>query len=133
MTAKTTSAPAMRAALAGTRALLLDMDGVIVSAGQLIPGAADAIGRLARAVRRRRLEVGTVEEQEPVRRLGADVVAVLGQDGGQPGSLAWAFDRIDLSVAPSGIHDDEPDQTGSHHQPDDEQPDIELGIHRGEV
>ena len=49
MTAKTTnptSAPAMRAALAGTRALLLDMDGVIVSAGQLIPGAADAIARL---------------------------------------------------------------------------------------
>lgn len=49
MTAKTstsTSAPAMRAALAGTRALLLDMDGVIVSTGQLIPGAADAIARL---------------------------------------------------------------------------------------
>ena len=49
MTAKTTGATsesAMRAALAGTRALLLDMDGVIVSAGQLIPGAAEAIARL---------------------------------------------------------------------------------------
>ncbi len=43
---KATSAPAMRAAMVGTRALLLDMDGVIVSTGQLIPGAAEAIARL---------------------------------------------------------------------------------------
>ena len=81
MTAKATtptSAPAMRTALAGTRALLLDMDGVIVSAGQLIPGAADAIARLettgfpyrivtnTSAVSRERLSFWS-------RRLGADI------------------------------------------------------------
>jgi HAD superfamily hydrolase (TIGR01458 family) len=36
----------LRAALAGTRALLLDMDGVIVSAGALIPGASEAVALL---------------------------------------------------------------------------------------
>ncbi len=35
-------------ALAGVRALLLDLDGVIVLAGQAIPGAADAIAELER-------------------------------------------------------------------------------------
>lgn len=36
----------MARGLAGVRALLLDMDGVLVSRGQAIPGAADALGRL---------------------------------------------------------------------------------------
>lgn len=38
----------LRAALAGTRALLLDLDGVIVVAGAAIPGAAEAIAMLER-------------------------------------------------------------------------------------
>lgn len=46
MTAMTSSTPELRAALAGTRALLLDMDGVIVSTGELIPGAARAVAHL---------------------------------------------------------------------------------------
>ena len=79
------------------------------------------------------VQIRPVEQEQSIGRLGADVVAVLGQDGGQPGGLARSLDRVDLDVAPSGIHDDEPDQTGSHHQPDDEQPAVELGIHRGEV
>lgn len=41
--------PELRAALAGTRAMLLDMDGVIVAAGQPIPGAAKSIARLEAA------------------------------------------------------------------------------------
>ena len=45
-TALASTTAELRAALAGTRALLLDMDGVIVSAGQLIPGAAAAIADL---------------------------------------------------------------------------------------
>ena len=40
-----------------------------------------------------------------------------------------ALDRVDLGFAPARIHDDEPDQPGSDDEPDDEQPDIELGIH----
>jgi HAD superfamily hydrolase (TIGR01458 family) len=38
----------LRAALAGTRALLLDLDGVIVVAGEPVPGAPEAIARLER-------------------------------------------------------------------------------------
>ena len=36
----------LRAALAGTRALLLDLDGVIVVAGEPVPGAPEAVARL---------------------------------------------------------------------------------------
>ena len=38
----------LRAALHGVRALLLDLDGVIVLAGKAIPGAAEAIAELER-------------------------------------------------------------------------------------
>lgn len=38
----------LRAALAGVRAFLLDLDGVIVLAGAIIPGAADAVAALGR-------------------------------------------------------------------------------------
>lgn len=38
----------LRAALAGLRAFLLDLDGVIVLAGAIIPGAADAVAALER-------------------------------------------------------------------------------------
>jgi HAD superfamily hydrolase (TIGR01450 family) len=41
--------PALEAALHGSRALLLDMDGVLVSRGQPIPGAGAAIARLTAA------------------------------------------------------------------------------------
>jgi HAD superfamily hydrolase (TIGR01458 family) len=41
-------APSLRDALAGTRALLLDLDGVIVVAGAPVPGTAEAIGTLER-------------------------------------------------------------------------------------
>ena len=36
----------LRTALAGTRALLLDLDGVIVVAGDAVPGAPEAIAAL---------------------------------------------------------------------------------------
>ena len=38
----------LRAAMRGVRALLLDLDGVIVTAGEAVPGAADAIAPLER-------------------------------------------------------------------------------------
>jgi HAD superfamily hydrolase (TIGR01458 family) len=41
------SAADLRAALAGVRALLLDLDGVIVLKGELLPGAGPALARLA--------------------------------------------------------------------------------------
>jgi HAD superfamily hydrolase (TIGR01458 family) len=44
----TTDRAALRAALAGTRALLLDLDGVIVIAGTAVPGSVEAIAELER-------------------------------------------------------------------------------------
>jgi HAD superfamily hydrolase (TIGR01458 family) len=46
MTADRAEPTTLRAALAGTRALLLDLDGVIVLAGAAVPGAAQAIASL---------------------------------------------------------------------------------------
>jgi HAD superfamily hydrolase (TIGR01450 family) len=43
------SDPELRRQLAGVRALVLDMDGVLVLRGRLIPGVADALGRLTSA------------------------------------------------------------------------------------
>jgi len=74
-----------------------------------------------------------MEAQQTFDRLGADVVPVLDHDRGDPRRLAWALDVIDLRFAPPRVHDDEPDQPGSHDEPDDEQPDVELGGHRGPV
>lgn len=45
---RTTDPTALRAALRGVRALLLDLDGVIVSAGQAVPGSVAAVTELER-------------------------------------------------------------------------------------
>jgi HAD superfamily hydrolase (TIGR01458 family) len=45
---RTTDPAALRSALHGIRALLLDLDGVIVSAGVAVPGSVDAIAELER-------------------------------------------------------------------------------------
>jgi len=45
---RTTDPLALRDALRGIRALLLDLDGVIVSAGKAVPGSVDAIAELER-------------------------------------------------------------------------------------
>ena len=74
-----------------------------------------------------------MEQEEPLGGFGADLVPVVAHDGGEPRSLARALDRVDLGLAPARVHDDEPDQPGSHDEPDDEQPYVELGIHPPEV
>lgn len=45
---RTTDADALRGALRGVRALLLDLDGVIVAAGVAVPGSVEAIAELER-------------------------------------------------------------------------------------
>lgn len=45
---RTIDPDALRSALHGVRALLLDLDGVIVSAGQPVPGSVDAVNELER-------------------------------------------------------------------------------------
>ena len=74
-----------------------------------------------------------MEQEQSLRGLRADLVAVLAQDGGQPEGLARALDRVDLGIPPTGVHHDKPDKSGSDDEPDDEQPYVELGIHPPEV
>jgi hypothetical protein len=74
-----------------------------------------------------------MQEEQALRGLGTYVVAILPQHRRQPGGLPRALDRVDLGFAPAGIGDDEPDQPGSHDEPDDEQPYVELGNHPPEV
>ena len=71
--------------------------------------------------------------EEPIGGLRTDVVAIVRQDCREPGRLAWPFHGVHLGLTPSRVQHDEPDQPGSHDEPDDEQPYIELGIHRAEV
>jgi hypothetical protein len=74
-----------------------------------------------------------VELEDAGRGRRADVVALLAQDGGQPEGLAWSFLVIDVLLAPARVGHHEPDQAGPDDEPDDEQPPIELGVHRGRV
>lgn len=83
----------VRAALHGVRALLLDLDGVIVVAGEIIPGAAEAVGRLERAHRPYRIVTNTsaVSRSTLARwsaRLGAPIPAARFQSA-LSASAAW--------------------------------------------
>jgi hypothetical protein len=71
--------------------------------------------------------------QQPAGAGRADVDPLLVEDRGQPERLASGLDLFDVRFAPARVEDHEPDQPGSHDEPDDEQPPVELGIHRGEV
>lgn len=89
----TTRGTDLRAALHGVRALLLDLDGVIVVAGEIIPGAADAVGRLERAGRPYRIVTNTsaVSRSTLARwsaRLGAPIPAARFQSA-LSASAAW--------------------------------------------
>jgi len=74
-----------------------------------------------------------VEFQQTFRGLWRDVVALVGQDRGEPGRLPMSLRIVDIHLAPTRIEDDEPDQPGSHDEPDDQQPPVEFGVHRREV
>jgi hypothetical protein len=70
--------------------------------------------------------------EEPRGGRGRHVSAFLRQDRGQPQGLALTLGRIHIHVTAARVEDHEPDQSGSDHEPDDEQPPVELGIHRRE-
>ena len=74
-----------------------------------------------------------MEREEPLGRLGADVVTFVLEAGRQPERFLGALIVVDIDVAPSLIRDHEPDQPGSHDEPDHQDPPIELGVHRREV
>jgi hypothetical protein len=74
-----------------------------------------------------------MEGEEPLGRRGRDVVAFLLEAGRKPERLLGALLVVDIDLAPALIRDDEPDEAGSHDEPDHEQPPVELGVHRREV
>jgi hypothetical protein len=74
-----------------------------------------------------------VELQQAVRRLGRDRPSLPAEDRRQPDRLARPLVRLDVGIASSRVGDDEPDQPGSDDEPDDEQPPVELGVHRHRV
>ena len=74
-----------------------------------------------------------MEDEEPLRCLGADRLALVGEHPGQPEGLPGSLPLIDVDLAPTRVHQHEPGKTRPDDEPDDEQPPVELGVHRGEV
>ena len=60
------------------------------------------------------------------------VRAFLGQDRDSQSASRAVSAGVDIRIATARIEHHEPDQPGSDHEPDDEQPPVELGIHRRE-
>jgi hypothetical protein len=70
-----------------------------------------------------------VEFEQALRGLRADRPALVLHHGGEPERLTRSLLGVDVVLATSGVGHDEPDQSGTDDQPDDEQPPIELGVH----
>ena len=100
------------------------------------PAPRDSCGRRRRAgiVGRRCLEIGPVEREQALGGLGADVAALVLEHPREPERLARPLGRRRCrprAAASPSTH--EPHQPGPHDEPDDEQPPVELGVHRREV
>ncbi len=89
--------------------------------------------RGGRIVGRWRLEVDPVQLEQPSGDLRADVAALAVHDARQPQRLAYPLGRLDVHVASPRVGEDEPDQSGSDHEPDDQQPPVEFRVHRSGV
>jgi len=74
-----------------------------------------------------------MQREEALCSLGADAVALVFEELRQPGGLTRAFVLVDIDLASSRVHHHDPHQPGPDDEPDDEQPPIELGVHRREV
>jgi hypothetical protein len=62
--------------------------------------------------------------------IGRNRAPGIGQDRGDPARLAGLLRRVDIGVAPSQIGHNEPGESGAEDEPHDEQPPVELGVHR---
>ncbi len=74
-----------------------------------------------------------MEEEQALRDLRADGLPLVRQHARQPQRFARPLLVVDVDLASTRVHQHEPDQPGSHDEPDDEQPPVELGVHRREV
>jgi phosphatidylglycerol---prolipoprotein diacylglyceryl transferase len=89
----------------------------------------DLVPRLGRT----QPEVLNVEAEDVEDRVIRDRPSSIRERVADPASLARPFRLGDVHVAPPGVGKHEPDESGADHQPDDQQPPVELGIHPGRV
>ena len=64
--------------------------------------------------------------------LGGDrghLVSLLLEDRREPRGFAGKFLGVDVRLLAATTHHHDPGQAGSHDEPDDEQPHVELGVH----
>jgi hypothetical protein len=71
-----------------------------------------------------------MEEEHPLGGLGTYVSALVREHPRQPQCLAWTLGLVDVDLASARIHQYEPRQAAPDHEPDEEQPPVELGVHR---
>ena len=74
-----------------------------------------------------------MEDEQALGGVRADRMTLLGQHPRQPERLPGSFLLVDVVVAPSSVHQHEPRDPRPDDEPDDEQPPVELGVHRREV
>jgi hypothetical protein len=70
-----------------------------------------------------------VEPQDSVCHRGVDLLAFVAHRGGDPGRLHRDLVLFDVRVAPRGVGKDEPDEPCPDHEPHDQQPPVEFGVH----
>ena len=74
-----------------------------------------------------------MKDEEPLRGLRTDRLTLVTEHPRQPQSLPRPLALVDVDLATSRVHQHEPGKTRPDDEPDDEQPPVELGVHRGEV
>ena len=74
-----------------------------------------------------------MQDEHPIRGLWSDPMALVTEHAREPQRLPRSLLLIDVDVPPSGVHQHEPRDARPDDEPDDEQPPIELGVHRREV
>jgi hypothetical protein len=71
-----------------------------------------------------------VEPENAVGGMRVDLLALLAEAGGDPRRLHRDLGVLDVRVAPRRVGEDQPDQSRPGHEPHDQQPPVELGVHR---
>ena len=74
-----------------------------------------------------------MELQEALDRRGAEIVTLVLEHARQPKSFTGPLGLVDVDLAPTRVHQHDPDEARPDDEPDDEQPPVELGVHRREV
>jgi len=74
-----------------------------------------------------------MEDEHPLGGVGADPMAFVSEHPREPEGFPRSFLIVDVDVASSRVHQHEPRDPRPDDEPDDEQPPIELGVHRRDV